>query len=36
MRSIPKQIHISIVLVVLVMAAYKIAWVILGNYSPAW
>jgi hypothetical protein len=36
MRNIPKQIHISVVLVVLVLAAYRMAWVILGIYSLAW
>jgi hypothetical protein len=36
MRNIPKQIHISVVLVVIVLVAYRMAWVILGIYSPAW
>lgn len=36
MRNIHRQIHGSVVLVVLVLAAYRVVWGILGIYSLAW
>lgn len=34
MSSVPKQIHILVVQVMLLLTAYRIAWIILANSSP--
>jgi hypothetical protein len=34
MRNVPKQIHILVVLLMLVLAAYRIGGIILVNRSP--